>query len=650
MGRRPTLAMKHYYINLEKRIDRKENTEQLFEKLDVSDFERINAVDGTLVDYQKVLDNKMAVNSRWLDPIEDRPLTPGEVGCTLSHITAWSKIVTSGKPGIIIEDDLYHSTDNYNITQISERLDEFDLVYLSMDNNAQGFDDLFEIPGYCYWTAAYALSVQGASKLLNNVAVKNIIPADEYLPMMLGTSPHADLYPEFKDLPKLKGLAYKNNIFTPHKRETSIGKTDTENNLRFKEWKDFRLFTVATESKKAEQLIKSCEIHNLHLEMLGVGEKWQGGVMADGPGGGHKVHYLRSRLRNVDDRDIVMFVDGYDVVINDEETELVNRFKQFGADVVFGAEPLIWPDNSIAEQFPQVHTRNRFLNSGGFIGKASVIKEMLRTDINKADDDQLYYQKLFLSGNWNIKLDVENYIFQCVSGTANSLSVSDNNQVYNEETGCYSCVLHGNGGDEDKKAYQSLVNQLFNRGAVVPINFARYHKIWTVADDIVACEYLTPQMCDDIIGACDELGGWEPRPDDAYPAQEIRIQKLCPNLYKEMEKNLTKHVWPQLEAYWPPMSMYGIRDYFAMRYSLDTQTSLNLHNDASMVSGSVKLNEDYQGAELTFPRQHFTNRHVPRGVMLLWPGQVTHPHVCEELEEGVKYSLTLWTKRFTQDS
>ena len=36
---------------------------------------------------------------------------------------------------------------------------------------------------------------------------------------------------------------------------------------------------------------------------------------------------------------------------------------------------------------------------------------MLRSDIKKADDDQLYYQKLFLSGKWNIKLDVENYIF-----------------------------------------------------------------------------------------------------------------------------------------------------------------------------------------------------------------------------------------------
>jgi len=645
--------MKHYYINLKRRPERNQNMIDLFAKLEITDYERIEAVDGNLVDYSKVLKSGMQVCKNWLDPLEDRPLTTGEVGCILSHIVAWSRIVKSGEPGVVLEDDLFHSSDKYNLTQIKERLDEFDLVYLSkwnMDMEMVGFDDLFETPGYCYWTAGYALSVQGAQMLLNDVGLNNLIPADEYLPMMLGTSPLLDKYPQFKELPKLKGLAYKENIFHPYKRETEIGRTDTETATTFKEWKNFKLLTVATESLKAENLIKSCEVHGLELEMLGVGEPWEGGVMADGPGGGHKVHYLRSRLRNVDDHDIVMFVDGYDVVINDNQNELIKRFKQFGADVVFAAEPIIWPDNTIADQFPQVHTRNRYLNSGVFIGRAVVIKEMLKNDIKKKDDDQLYYQKLFLSGKYNIRLDVENYLFQCVSGSANSLSVSDNNQVYNSETGCYSCVLHGNGGDQDKEAYTRLVNLILNQGAVIPINIARYNKIWTVADNIVAFEYMTPQMCDDLIGACDARGGWEPRPDDAYPAQEIRIKTLCPSLYKYLDNHLTKNIWPQLEAYWPPMSMYGIRDFFAMRYSLDTQTELALHNDASMVSGSVKLNDDYQGAELTFPRQHFTNRHIPRGLMLMWPGQVTHPHVCEPLEEGVKYSLTLWTKRFTQDT
>ena len=36
-----------------------------------------------------------------------------------------------------------------------------------------------------------------------------------------------------------------------------------------------------------------------------------------------------------------------------------------------------------------------------------------------------------------------------------------------------------------------------------------------------------------------------------------------------------------------------VLETFAMRYSLDTQTELALHNDASMVSGSVKLNDNY---------------------------------------------------------
>ena len=53
-------------------------------------------------------------------------------------------------------------------------------------------------------------------KPLNKVAVQNIIP-DEYLPMMLGTSPLADL-PEFNDERKLKGLQHLRKCFYPQQR------------------------------------------------------------------------------------------------------------------------------------------------------------------------------------------------------------------------------------------------------------------------------------------------------------------------------------------------------------------------------------------------------------------------------------------------
>ena len=95
--------------------------------------------------------------------------------------------------------------------------------------------------------------------------------------------------------------------------------------------------------------------------------------------------------------------------------------------------------------------------------------------------------------------------------------------------------------------------------------------------------------------------------------------------------------------------MYGMRDAFVMKYSMDTQRSLNLHNDASMVTGSVKLNDNYTGADLWYPRQQISNKDIPVGKMILFPGQVTHGHECTPLEEGIKYSLTMWSSRYPGD-
>ncbi|HAI39088.1 MAG TPA: hypothetical protein DCM40_13690, partial [Maribacter sp.] len=98
-----------------------------------------------------------------------------------------------------------------------------------------------------------------------------------------------------------------------------------------------------------------------------------------------------------------------------------------------------------------------------------------------------------------------------------------------------------------------------------------------------------------------------------------------------------------------PMQHYGLRDAFTMRYAMDTQTTLGFHTDASLVTGSVKLNDDYVGAELIFPHQSFSNKDVPVGHCLLFPSQVTHGHKVDTLKSGIKYSLTMWTSRYPGD-
>ena len=77
---------------------------------------------------------------------------------------------------------------------------------------------------------------------------------------------------------------------------------------------------------------------------------------------------------------------------------------------------------------------------------------------------------------------------------------------------------------------------------------------------------------------------------------------------------------------------------------MESQKSLHLHHDESHISGSVKLNEAYEGGVLKFPRQDFTNEELKVGQLLCWPSKITHPHLSTELRSGTKYSLTIWTQ------
>jgi predicted 2-oxoglutarate/Fe(II)-dependent dioxygenase YbiX len=154
-------------------------------------------------------------------------------------------------------------------------------------------------------------------------------------------------------------------------------------------------------------------------------------------------------------------------------------------------------------------------------------------------------------------------------------------------------------------------------------------------------------MCEEMIRIAEEHGGWNPMPGDKFPAREIRVKEL--GLWAAMEEHWQRVLYPVIEKHWYPTEMYGLRDAFVMRYSLDTQTSLRLHTDASLVTGSVKLNDDYLGADLIFPRQNVTNRDIPVGKCILFPGQVTHGHECTELTYGTKYSLTMWSSRMRGD-
>ena len=542
----------------------------------------------------------------WVDPLLGRGLLKTEFGCSVSHFRVWQKIAASGVAGIVLEEDAVFSS--FDVAEIDGLLKSHDSVWLGHRENSLG---------YWYNAHAYAITPKTAAMLCEGFA-ENVIPADEWLPSKLKNSFNYFYKPELvKQIPR-----------SVRPSEIEGGSMQTH------------IITVGTDENKMWGLEQSAKRHGITYLNLGRGVEWGGGTM-EGQGGGHKINLVRSHIQTLPDEDIVLFVDGYDVLFTDNIHSIKERFDGFDCDILFAAEKSCWPQPTIAPQFPMTPTPYKYLNSGVYMGKVARLNHFFSEVVANDQDDQLWMQKRFLGANGlNVKLDHEGYIFQCDDEVS-----YDGKQISNGM--CCPCIYHGNGGDDAKARFNSLADKFgYIQNAIEspPVNSLSYEE---VAKDILVVPFLSEAQCRDIIAKSEAVGGWGQMAGDKFPAQEIRADKL--GLWEELEAAWKDHLGKVAESKWTPMEHIGLRDAFAMRYAMDTQTSLGFHTDASLVTGSVKLNEDYEGAELIFPHQNFSNINVPLGHCILFPSAVTHGHKVNPLKSGVKYSLTMWTSRYQGD-
>ena len=163
-----------------------------------------------------------------------------------------------------------------------------------------------------------------------------------------------------------------------------------------------------------------------------------------------------------------------------------------------------------------------------------------------------------------------------------------------------------------------------------------------VAEEIFARSCWTPKFCDALIRAAELTGAFEINPNDPVPGHEVSLAVISPQLFNAVEVDFGLRIWPQLQQQWPLIDYHGIQDVFVIKYEVGQQEELRMHHDVAQVSASIKLNENYQGAELEFPRQNFSNREMKIGQMVAWPSLVTHPHRSAPIVSGVKYSATVW--------
>ena len=243
-----------------------------------------------------------------------------------------------------------------------------------------------------------------------------------------------------------------------------------------------------------------------------------------------------------------------------------------------------------------------------------------------------------------MKLDTEAYIFQ---NHEPNIRVVEN-QLWNDKTGCCGCIYHGNGGDDAKSFFIDMAKKftLVPEAEIVSPYYLTL-EYEEVAPDILCTDFLSEKQCEYLIEKSSSHGNWSSMDGDKFPAQEIRLKQL--GLWHEYDRLWHEKLGNICEKHWHPEAYIGLRDAFTMQYSIETQTELGLHTDASLFTGSVKLNDNYAGAELIFPRQEFSNKDVAIGKCILFPSMVTHGHYVDELRGGKKYSLTMWTSRYEGD-
>jgi hypothetical protein len=172
-------------------------------------------------------------------------------------------------------------------------------------------------------------------------------------------------------------------------------------------------------------------------------------------------------------------------------------------------------------------------------------------------------------------------------------------------------------------------------------------RIKEVANDILCVEFWKPEFCKIITDYADSINRYESRPNDPVPGQELRINVISEDLYISFCRHWKEVIQPILNDFYTlPAEQWfiGWRIPFIIKYEINKQRYLRPHMDGSLITGTVRLNDKYEGGELVFPRQKYKNTDVPVGSMLIWPSSIQHIHYSDHLTSGTKYSLVAWTK------
>ena len=208
---------KTYVINLDSRKDKLESIDKDLKKNNL-EYERFSACDGKKLD---IYSNDIA---KYFD--KNNKLTPGQIGCALSHIKIWEKAIENNyKYTLVLEDDaiIPENFNNKLVDIFNDIPENWHMILLGCfpycnSKKIKGKKYINKIQGYGNdGTQAYLINISLIKKIMSNIIKLNHlnIPIDTWLQKFIYVNKNYNIYNSNELIIKQDRKRFKSDIWNP---------------------------------------------------------------------------------------------------------------------------------------------------------------------------------------------------------------------------------------------------------------------------------------------------------------------------------------------------------------------------------------------------------------------------------------------------
>jgi hypothetical protein len=215
---------------------------------------------------------------------------------------------------------------------------------------------------------------------------------------------------------------------------------------------NFHILTLATKNDGYyNALVKSAKKNNIDLVTLGFGQKWSGFTM--------KINLINEYLKSLPDNDIVVISDAYDVILLQNASNILKKFKSFNKPIVISKDAQGNFIFSYMQSKVYKKCNNVQICAGLYMGYVWAIKllysEMCKNNncIENNKDDQMMLTNVCNNNDFfNKYIDIDNnyLIFYTTVGSGFSFTYSPdsnsdiiNNKLIINNTNQEPSFVHG---------------------------------------------------------------------------------------------------------------------------------------------------------------------------------------------------------------